>query len=140
MRLLSLIFLIAAFSIIPVGLAAPQENKNSNEPNPGEDRVYKPNEVTKATVILFKPKADYTAAARKNRVSGTVALWAVLRVSGAVTNIRINVGLPDGLTQQAIDAARKIKFTPAEKDDRKVSVLVKLEYKFVCDPSCHGAP
>jgi TonB family protein len=140
MKLLSLIALIAALNINPLGFAGSQENKNSNKPKTSEDRVYKSNEVTKVAVILSKPKAEDTAAARKNRISGTVALWAVLRASGEVTNIRVNVGLPDGLTQQAINGARKIKFTPAEKDDRKVSVLAKLEYRFVCDPSCRGAP
>jgi outer membrane biosynthesis protein TonB len=38
--------------------------------------------------------------------------------------------LPDGLTEKAIEAARRISFTPAEKDGRKVSQYVTIEYNF----------
>jgi len=38
--------------------------------------------------------------------------------------------LPFGLTEQAIAAARQIKFVPAVKDGRPVSVFMQLEYNF----------
>ena len=39
-------------------------------------------------------------------------------------------GDPDGLTEVAIAAARKIKFVPAMKDGKSVSTFVQLEYNF----------
>lgn len=45
-------------------------------------------------------------------------------------NIRPVSSLPHGLTEQAIAAARQIKFTPALKDGRPVSRQVQLEYNF----------
>jgi hypothetical protein len=50
-----------------------------------------------------------------------------------VENIRVVSGLPYGLTEQAIASARKIKFTPAMKDGKPVSMWMQLEYNF--DPS-----
>jgi TonB family protein len=47
-----------------------------------------------------------------------------------VTNIAVYRELPDGLTEEAIAAARRIKFTPAAKDGHQVSQLVFLEYHF----------
>jgi hypothetical protein len=39
-------------------------------------------------------------------------------------------GLPDGLTERAIEAARKIKFVPASKEGKYVSMWMQLEYNF----------
>jgi TonB family protein len=119
-----------AMVAINVALGQSESNKSPDQSNTGQDRTYRSDEVTKDAVILSKPEAEYTPTARKNRISGTVVLLAVFRASGQVTNIRPLVRLPDGLTEQAMAAARKIKFTPAEKDDRPVSVRTRLEYQF----------
>jgi hypothetical protein len=47
-----------------------------------------------------------------------------------VQNIRVISGLPYGLTEQAVSAARQIKFTPAMKDGKPVSMWMQLEYNF----------
>jgi len=52
------------------------------------------------------------------------------RPSGSVTNISTIRGLPDGLTERAIAAAKIIKFTPAMKDGHPVSMWMQLEYNF----------
>jgi hypothetical protein len=39
-------------------------------------------------------------------------------------------GLPGGLTERAVEAARRIKFFPATKDGRPVSMFIQLEYNF----------
>lgn len=62
------------------------------------------------------------------RAAGVV-LRAVLGSNGKVTNIVVVSGVP-GLTDGAINAARKIKFDPAIKDGRYVSMWVQLEYNF----------
>jgi TonB family protein len=101
--------------------------------NPGSvdyTRTFRQNEVTRKALITFKPEPGYTEEARGNRVEGMVRLRAVLNASGEVTNITTVKGLPDGLSEKAIAAARQIKFTPAEKDGHKVSQYVVLEYNF----------
>jgi TonB family protein len=80
--------------------------------------------------LLAKPEAGYTADARKNEIAGTVILIVVLAKTGQVQNIRVVSGLPYGLTEQAINAARQIKFTPAMIDGTPVSTWMRLEYNF----------
>jgi TonB family protein len=63
-------------------------------------------------------------------VVGTVVLKVVFAASGKVTNIRVVQGLPDGLTERAIEAARKIRFVPASKEGKYVSMWMQLEYNF----------
>jgi TonB family protein len=87
-------------------------------------------DVTRKAIILSKPEPWYTDEARQSGVTGTVILRAVLSSSGEVKNIKTVRGLPLGLTEQAIEAARNIKFIPAEKDGRLVSMYFQLEYNF----------
>jgi len=93
-------------------------------------RPFRQNEVTRKALITFKPEPGFTEEARKNNVTGVVRLRAILHASGGVQNISVVKGLPDGLTEKAITAARQIRFTPAEKDGRSVSQYVVLEYNF----------
>jgi TonB family protein len=94
------------------------------------NRPFKQAEVTQRAVITFKPEPGFTEEARRNNVTGMVRLRVVLSASGEVTNIQAVKGLPDGLTEKAIAAARQIKFRPAQKDGRTVSQYVVLEYNF----------
>jgi TonB family protein len=97
-------------------------------------RPFRQNDVTKKAMITHKPRPGFTEEAQRNGVTGVVRLRAVLNFSGEVTNIYVVKGLPDGLTEKAVAAARRIKFTPAEKDGHKVSQYVVLEYNFSDTP------
>jgi TonB family protein len=99
---------------------------------PVEDagKVMSGKNVTNKALIVMKPEPRYTEAARLNRVTGTVVLRAVFSESGTVKSIRAVSGLPNGLTEQAIVAARRIKFIPAIKDGHFVSMYFQLEYNF----------
>jgi TonB family protein len=94
------------------------------------NRTFSPKEVTQKARVLSKPEPQYTEEARKNQVTGTVILRAVFSSTGQVTNISARAGLPYGLTERAIAAARQIKFTPATKDGHPVSMYIQLEYNF----------
>jgi len=59
-----------------------------------------------------------------------VVLRAIFTSSGQVSSIRAVSGLPFGLTERAIAAARQIKFSPATKDGHPVSMYIQLEYNF----------
>jgi TonB family protein len=96
----------------------------------GSTRVYKQSEVTKRAIITYKPPPGFTEEARKNKVNGVVRLRAVLNADGTVTNISVVSGLPYGLSERAIDAARQMKFQPAQKNGRAVSQYILLEYNF----------
>ena len=93
-------------------------------------RPFRTTEVTAKAVLFSKPEPGYTEEARAKGVDGVVRLRAVLSSTGEVTNISVVKGLPGGLTEKAIAAARRIRFRPAQKDGRAVSQWVTLEYNF----------
>jgi protein TonB len=95
-----------------------------------DNRTFSGSEVDQRARLLSKPEPQYTEEARKNQISGTVMLRAVFSSSGEVVQIRALSSLPFGLTERAIAAARQIKFTPAMKGGRAVSVHMQLEYNF----------
>ncbi|MGQ0763661.1 MAG: energy transducer TonB [Acidobacteriota bacterium] len=94
------------------------------------NRIFRSSEVNSRARVLLKPEPSYTESARKNQITGTVVLRAVFSSSGSVTNISTIRGLPDGLTERAIAAAKQIKFVPAQKDGHSVSMWMQLEYNF----------
>jgi TonB family protein len=94
------------------------------------NKVFSGKEVNSKARVLSKPEPQYTEDARKNQVTGTVVLRAVFTSGGQVTGIKAVSGLPYGLTERAIAAARQIKFVPATKDGRPVSMYIQLEYNF----------
>jgi len=93
-------------------------------------KIFTGKDVTSKARLISKPEPQYTEDARKNQVTGTVVLKVVFASSGQVTNIRTVSGLPYGLTERAIAAARLIKFVPATKDGHQVSMWMQLEYNF----------
>ena len=93
-------------------------------------RIFQGRDVTTKARLLSKPEPQYTEEARKNQITGTVVLKVVFASSGQITNIQTMRGLPYGLTEKAIAAARNIRFEPATKDGHKVSMWMQLEYNF----------
>jgi TonB family protein len=94
------------------------------------ERIYTSKEVDQKVKILKKPTPGYSEEARRRKTSGSVIVRAILSADETVKHIEIVTGLPNGLSQRAIEAARQIKFKPAIKDGKTVSTWVELEYAF----------
>lgn len=94
------------------------------------EKLYSGKDVDRKARLGMKPEPNYTESARQSGITGTVFLKAVFSRNGSVTNIKTVSGLPYGLTENAIDAARKIKFIPAIKNGKYVSTPIQLEYNF----------
>jgi len=94
------------------------------------EQIYTGRDVDVKARLLKRPGPAYTSDARDNRVEGTVVLKAVMSKTGHVENIKVIVGLPYGLTEQAIKAARQIEFVPAMRYGKPVSMWMQLEYNF----------
>lgn len=107
----------------------PLESDTSSSSDTTE-KIYTRQEVDKnfKPVMNFHPQ--YTEAARQQRVTGTVVLQCTLAADGNVRSIRVISGLPHGLTENAIQSARKLKFIPAMKDGKYVSVSTQFVFKF----------
>ena len=94
------------------------------------ERIFTSKEVDERVQILRKPTPVYTYEARKHQRRGYVILRAILAADNTVKHIEVLTGLPDGLTEKSIEVARQIKFKPAMKDGKPVSVWVELQYQF----------
>lgn len=107
------------------GTQAPPTIQASDLPASSETPATSGKQVDLRYVIVSKPEPEYVASG-----TGTVVLRVVLSYSGKVTNIHVIRGLPKGLTESAIVAAKQIKFVPAVKDGRFISQWVELQYNF----------
>ena len=85
---------------------------------------------TNPILIMSKPQSEYTDEARANEVEGTVRLRVTLLASGNVGGVEVVRGLPDGLTEQSMAAAKRIAFEPATVDGRPVSKRITVDYNF----------
>lgn len=98
--------------------------------NPSQE-FYKPSQRTSdAMRIVSKPRAQYTDEARQNNVQGKVVLRVVFLASGNIGSVEPISNLPDGLTEQAIEAAKRIQFEPKLENGRPVSSIKSVEYLF----------
>jgi protein TonB len=80
--------------------------------------------------ILSKPRPGYTDSARTNNVQGTVMLRVTFLSNGRIGGVAPVKGLPHGLTQMAIAAARQIQFKPKLVNGQAVSVTKRIQYNF----------
>jgi len=94
------------------------------------EHIYKSKETDERYQILKKPEPSYTREGRRHLTKGTVILRLILGADETVKHIEVVKGLPDGLTEKAMEVAQKIKFKPAKKDGKPVSVWVEVEYGF----------
>ncbi|HKQ80311.1 MAG TPA: TonB family protein [Blastocatellia bacterium] len=93
------------------------------------DQILPMDRSTRPT-ILYREKARYTKVARDNKIQGTVVLSVVFGADAQISDVKVVQGLPDGLNEAAIEAAKKIRFEPAVKDGQPVSVRGHLEFSF----------
>jgi TonB family protein len=98
--------------------------------NSGDNETFSGRAVNQKARILSKPEPSYTESARKYGVQGTVVLRGVLSKDGDLTKVVILRRLPHGLTDQALEAAQRLRFSPAIKDGQPVSQYIQLEYNF----------
>jgi len=94
------------------------------------EQTFSGKEVTTKVRVLSKPEPTYTETARSNQISGTVILRCVFAADGTVKHFIVVKGLPDGMTEICIRAARRIKFVPATLNGRPVSMWMELQYNF----------
>ena len=94
------------------------------------EKIISSKQADTKVIFISKPEPNYTGKARNENIVGTIVLKCVFAADGTVTHIQVVQGLPHGLTEQAIAAARRIKFIPATRDGRNVSMWMQLEYTF----------
>lgn len=74
---------------------------------------------------FLKKNIEYTQVAKETGITGTVYLSFVVEKDGSVTDIRVQRGIPGGLTEEAIRVVRMMpKWTPGWKN----GVLVRTQF------------
>lgn len=105
---------------IPEAPPAPPELDGPIHVTPGVD---KPERISGSA-----PR--YTEIARKARIQGVVRLEAIIDEHGHVIDIEVRSGLPMGLTEAAVEAARQWRYRPARLDGKPVAVYFNLAVQF----------
>ena len=90
----------------------------------------KPVGVSSPLQITFKPKPRYTDAARQNNVTGSVTVRVTFLASGQIGSVTPVSSLGYGLTEQAIAAAKSMKFQPQKVNGEAVSVTKSVVFSF----------
>jgi len=80
--------------------------------------------------VKYAERAKYTDEARQAGVKGKAIVKVEFASDGQLKHILVLQGLSHGLTQEAVRAARKMKFIPAMKDGQMVSVIANIEFVF----------
>lgn len=81
-------------------------------------------------IPLNSPQPRYTEEARKNKIQGNVNARVLVGADGQVKQVKIMRGLPDGLDEQAIQAAYQLRFKPAMKSGQPVSYWLPVSIEF----------
>jgi TonB family protein len=85
---------------------------------------------TSMVEILDKPRPQYTAEGRNQRIEGDVVLDMVFLANGSVQVNRVISGLGHGLDESAVRAAQEMKFKPAKRDGQPVDFPARVRIEF----------
>jgi TonB family protein len=80
--------------------------------------------------IISKPRANYTDAARQANTQGNIKIAILFAASGEIRHVLVLEGLPYGLSEEAVKAARAIRFEPEKRDGKPVPVVKMVMYGF----------
>jgi TonB family protein len=86
--------------------------------------------LSRALEILEKPRPAYTEEARRLQVEGEVVLEAEFPAAGPVRVLRVIRGLGHGLDEAALQAARAIRFRPAERNGVPSATTAQVRIAF----------
>jgi len=89
--------------------------------------------VTSGVTILYKPNPAYSFEGRAHKMQGDVVLEVVFLASGRTQVTRVVSGLGFGLDEQAMEAAQRIRFTPAKRDGQPMDfpARVRIEFRLI---------
>ena len=83
-----------------------------------------------APVALNEVDPAYTPDAMRDRVEGTVTLYAVIRPDGSVTDIKVLNSLDDRLDSSAMRALSRWHFRPGTKNGEAIALEAVVQIPF----------
>jgi TonB family protein len=94
--------------------------------------------LTRAPVVTEDAAPEYPAEARALGLTGAVTLELELSAQGEVTDAVVTAPAGHGFDEAALDAARRLRFSPAEIDGKPSPV--RIEYRFTFTLTAAPAP
>jgi TonB family protein len=92
---------------------------------------YTPGPEVSAPVPLYAPDPPYTARARKDKLSGAVAVQILIDAEGKVVDAKeVSQRLGGGLDEIAVDTVRTWKFQPAMRNGVSVAARLVVHVSF----------
>ncbi|MEO8074315.1 MAG: TonB family protein [Acidobacteriota bacterium] len=86
--------------------------------------------VKQQPVFLTKSTPKWTDEAKTNKVEGIVSLQVTFDELGKFKNVEVLQGLPFGLTESAIEAAKETEIEPYKFSENEVSISTTINYRF----------
>jgi hypothetical protein len=80
--------------------------------------------------VIYSVEPAYTRAARRDKVAGDCILQMVITPEGFPAHLRVQQGLPDGLTESAIATVSQYRFKPALRQGRPFPALLITQVNF----------
>lgn len=80
--------------------------------------------------FLSRVKPEYTHQAESADISATVEASVIFQATGTLREIEITRWAGFGLDESSIEAIRQLKFKPATRDGKPVSVRATVQYNF----------
>jgi len=125
--------LLLSLTIAPI-MAAQQQTPPSldnSTPTANKDKPQSLHPGMTPPRLLFQAPAKYTDEARSARFEGICVVQLIVDANGKPQNIKIVRSVGMGLDENAVEAVRQYRFTPAMKaDGTPVPVLIHVEVNF----------
>ena len=124
----SLLFVVSLFAIILLANGPSMAQGQDPDEQKCDFPVYNGKTPDRQIKILDKPKPDFSSRERREHGRQVVVLNALFCGSGKVVKIDVKKPVSDSIDAKAIEAAKIIRFVPAEQGGNKVSRRLILEY------------
>ena len=92
--------------------------------------AYRPGSGVAPPRLIHEERPRYTEDARQRGITGDVLLEIIVLRDGSVGDVRLLRRLGAGLDEQAIQAVRQWRFSPAERSGTPVDVVVEVAVEF----------
>ena len=115
--------------LLGLALLAQIEAQNAPPPPPVEKPAPK---LTKAPELVTFVSPTYPPALFEQNIAGEAIVVITIDSAGAVSDVALQSASDPAFAEPAIEAARKLVFTPAEVDN--VPSPIRIEYRFSFEP------
>ncbi len=98
-------------------------------PNPDQDQP-----IVETPTVLETAEAVYPPEAEAQGIEGTVVLLVALDAEGKIEDVSVSEAAGHGFDEAALDAVRRMRFSPARTAAGPVGVVFEFAYTFALTP------